>query len=81
VSDSSGAFDPERPRGDYDRRRNVQLREQLDELLALVRDLSRGAATLTPAELARAQQRLEWLADEIWDSVMRSTVPGEGPTG
>lgn len=49
-----------------DRRRNRPLREVLDELLSHTRDIARRAKTMSPAELDYAQQRLEWLADEVW---------------
>jgi hypothetical protein len=49
-----------------DRRRNRPLREVLDELLTHTRDIARRAKAMTPAELDYAQQRLEWLADEVW---------------
>jgi hypothetical protein len=49
-----------------ERRRNRPLREVLDELLSHTRDIARRAKTMTPAELDYAQQRLEWLADEVW---------------
>ncbi|GAC1648462.1 MAG: hypothetical protein NVS4B3_04070 [Gemmatimonadaceae bacterium] len=52
-----------------ERRRNRVLREQLDELLGLVRRLARQAATMPPAELKRSQERLEWLADEVWRTI------------
>jgi hypothetical protein len=49
-----------------ERRRNRPLREVLDDFLAHARDLSRRAKDMTPAEIDYAQQRLEWLADEVW---------------
>lgn len=49
-----------------ERRRNVELRELLDELLALVRQLTRRGAEMPAEERTYAQQRLEWLSDEIW---------------
>jgi len=49
-----------------ERRQNRPLREVLDELLGHTRDIARRAKTMTPAELDYAQQRLEWLADEVW---------------
>lgn len=65
------AFQPEPvPASTPDRRSNVELRELLDELLMLVRRLARRADTLPPHELAYAQQRLEWLADEVWRAVI-----------
>jgi hypothetical protein len=62
VSDSKSA--PER-------RRNLTLRELLDELLLHVRAVARRSSTMTPEELEHAQQRLEWLAEEIWRSATR----------
>jgi hypothetical protein len=49
-----------------ERRANRPLREVLDELLSHTRDVARRAKAMTPAELDYAQQRLEWLADEVW---------------
>jgi hypothetical protein len=54
-----------------ERRSNRDLRELLDEMIGHVRDLARHSPTLTAAQLEYAQQRLEWLADEIWDSATR----------
>ncbi len=49
-----------------ERRSNRPLREVLDEFLGHARDLARRARDMNPAELDYAQQRLEWLADEVW---------------
>ena len=49
-----------------ERRSNRSLREVLDDLLAHTREIARRAKQMTPAELDYAQQRLEWLADEVW---------------
>lgn len=54
------------PRTRAERRHNRPLREVLDELLTLTRDIARRAKAMTPAELDYAEQRLEWLADEVW---------------
>ena len=54
------------PRARPERRSNRPLREVLDDLLAHARDIARRAKAMTPAELDYAQQRLEWLADEVW---------------
>jgi len=54
------------PRPRTERRRNRSLREVLDDLLAHARDIARRAEGMTPAELDYAQQRLEWLTDEVW---------------
>jgi hypothetical protein len=53
-----------RPKGE--RRRNRPLREVLDDLLDHTRTIVRRAKEMTPAELDYSQQRLEWLADEVW---------------
>jgi hypothetical protein len=71
---------PTTARGDAspaDRRSNPVLRELLDEMLVHVRDLANRARELTPGELEYAQERLEWLADEIWESVLRLRDRGE----
>lgn len=57
-----------------DRRRNLTLRELLDELTWHVRSVARNHSTMTPSELEYAEERLEWLAEEIW----RAAVRGEG---
>ena len=58
-----------------ERRRNRPLREVLDELLSHAREIARRAKLMTPAELDYAQQRLEWLADEVW-----RVATGEAPS-
>lgn len=57
------------PDASRERRRNVALRELLDEMIQLSRHLSNHAPTLPPRDLAYARERLEWLADEIWRHV------------
>ena len=59
------------PKPPDERRRNVTLRELLDDLIVHVRDLAGRAGTMTQPELDYAQERLEWLADEIWTSATR----------
>jgi hypothetical protein len=49
-----------------ERRVNRPLREVLDEFLEHARMLVRRAREMSPAELEYAQQRLEWLADEVF---------------
>lgn len=63
-----------RPRAE--RRSNRSLRELLDELMTHTREIARRAKRMTPAELDYAQQRLEWLADEVW----RVATGGPPPT-
>ncbi|MBI3791357.1 MAG: hypothetical protein HY275_10830 [Gemmatimonadetes bacterium] len=55
------------PSGPSDeRRRNASLREALDDLLDHVRDIAHNAGGMSAGELERAEERLEWLADEVW---------------
>jgi hypothetical protein len=58
------------PRKPTERRRNRELREVLDELVDYVRGLAHDVPTMAPAELEYAQERLEWLADEVWRAVL-----------
>lgn len=55
-----------------DRRYNHALREVLDELIQHVRNISQSRDTLPSHELLRAQERLEWLADEVWRLTMEA---------
>jgi hypothetical protein len=58
------------PRKPTERRRNRGLREVLDDLVSYVRGLANDVPTMTPAEIEYAQERLEWLADEVWRAVL-----------
>ncbi len=58
-----------------ERRHNHTLRELLEELVGLARDLARRSRGLSPEELERAQERLEWLADEIGREAARLEQP------
>jgi len=69
VKRRSGPVAPQAP----ERRQNRTLREVLDELVEHVRDIARRARSMKQAELDYAQQRLEWLADEVW----RLAIKGE----
>lgn len=60
-----------------ERRHNRPLREVLDELLSHAREIARRAKAMTPAELDYAQQRLEWLADEVWRVATGEASPPE----
>jgi len=64
------------PRPRAERRQNRPLRESLDDLIGHAREIARRAKEMTPAELDYAQQRLEWLADEVW-----RVATGEAPPG
>ena len=63
------------PKARPERRHNRPLREVLDELLHHSRDVARRAKAMTAAELDYAQQRLEWLADEVWRSATGAEPP------
>jgi len=63
------------PKSRVERRRNQPLRELLDELLQHTRDIARRAKEMTPQELEYSQQRLEWLADEVWRVATGSEPP------
>ena len=49
-----------------ERRSNLTLRELLDDLVTHAREIARRATQMTAAEMEYAQERLEWLADEVW---------------
>ena len=63
------------PKARAERRANRSLREVLDDLIEHTRAVARRSKTMTPEELDYAQQRLEWLADEVW----RVATGGESP--
>ncbi len=46
------------------------LRDLLDELVEHVRNVAQSATVMPREELEYAQDRLAWLADEIWQKVM-----------
>ena len=62
-----------RPRAE--RRSNRSLREVLDDLVMHTREIARRAKEMSPAELDYAQQRLEWLADEVWRLATGASPP------
>jgi hypothetical protein len=57
--------------GGNERRANLTLRELLDEMIELTRHLSRNAAHMPPNELTYARERMDWLANEIWEQATR----------
>ena len=62
---------PRRPLKKQDERRRAPLlRDLLDELVEHVRNIAQSATVMPREELEYAQDRLEWLADEIWQTVM-----------
>jgi hypothetical protein len=76
TSDAPAPAPAPAPAGDpRDRRHRLGLRELLDELLSLARDLSHRAGEMSRPELEYAHQRLEWLADEVWREAIRDEPP------
>lgn len=53
-----------------DRRRNFELRERLDEIVALARKLSQDGTRMSREELDSIRARIEWLAEEIWGAAV-----------
>ena len=49
-----------------DRREKIILREVVDDFIAHVRDVSGRGSDMSPEEIQHAQQRMQWLADEVW---------------
>jgi hypothetical protein len=49
-----------------ERRVNRELREVLDELVEHVRYVARNVRAMSKQDLEYAEERLEWLADEVW---------------
>lgn len=77
------AQDPSNPGRRGERRLNLELRERVDELLDLVRRLSRERSELPDDEMERRLQRVEWLAEEIWQAAAYgppTAPPGERRT-
>ena len=58
-----------------ERRANRELREVLDELVEHVRHVARNIRTMSQEEIDYAEERLEWLADEVWRSATSSPPP------
>lgn len=58
---------------DDERRHHLHLREAVEELLQHIRGTVNAARGMSDAELEYAQQRLEWLADEVWRACLAET--------
>ena len=59
-----------------ERRANRELREVLNDLVDHVRQVARGMGAMSQEDLAHAQERLEWLAEEVWRAaVERKDAP------
>ena len=57
-----------------ERRSNFELRERLDQLIELARELSRTGSTLSREELDEARLRIEWLSEEIWTAAVYGPI-------
>lgn len=53
-----------------ERRTNHELRERLDEIVALARKLSQDGSAMSREELDSVRARIEWLSEEIWASAV-----------
>jgi hypothetical protein len=58
-----------------ERRVNRGLREILDELVEHVRYVARNVEGMSKRDLEYAEERLEWLADEVWRAATDSEKP------
>ena len=58
-----------------ERRRNRELREVLDELVEHVRYVARNVQAMSKQDLEYAEERLEWLADEVWRAATETPRP------
>lgn len=61
---------PEDRASGSERRSNHELRERLDEIVALARKLSQDAGAMSREELDSIRARIEWLSEEIWTSAV-----------
>ena len=59
-----------------ERRASHVLREVLDELIDHVRGISSRGGELSDEQIEYAQQRLEWLADEVWQLALKGDEAG-----
>ena len=58
-----------------ERRANRALREVLDELVEHVRYVARNVKTMSKQDLEYAEERLEWLSDEVWRAALENGAP------
>ncbi|UCC83272.1 MAG: hypothetical protein JSW46_20360 [Gemmatimonadota bacterium] len=73
----------------HERRHNLELRERLDQIMDLARHLYRSASDMSPEQLEEARERIEWLAQEIWEAAVygpleersRDAPPDSGEEG
>lgn len=60
--------------GGKERRSNLELRERLDELFDLARELYNESINMSQEELDEARARIEWLAEEIWAAAVYGPI-------
>ena len=60
-----------------ERRSRRALREVLDELVEHVRHVARNVRTMSQQDLEYAEQRLEWLAEEVWRTALEAASEEE----
>jgi hypothetical protein len=63
--------------GGGERRANRELREVLNELVDHVRYVARNVRTMPKQDIEYAEERLEWLAEEVW----RAAIEGRESSG
>ena len=63
--------------GERERRANRELREVLNELVDHVRYVARNVRTMPRQDIEYAEERLEWLAEEVW----RAAIEGRESSG
>jgi len=63
--------------GSGERRANRELREVLNELVDHVRYVARNVRTMPRQDIEYAEERLEWLAEEVW----RAAIEGRESSG
>lgn len=71
---------PEESPTGRERRHNLELRERLDQIMDLARQLYREASQMSQQELEEARERIEWLAQEIWEAAVYGPIEERTPT-
>jgi hypothetical protein len=57
-----------------ERRSNSELRERLDQIIELARNLNRRGSEMSREELDEARMRTEWLSEEIWAAAVYGPI-------
>jgi hypothetical protein len=61
-----------------ERRKNLELRERLDEIVALARKLCQDGQLLGSSDLDQTRMRIEWLAEEIYAAAVYGPLEERG---